>query len=214
MTMLQMNENLWSIAHDLAYEMHEHNVDVNEVNKVTAFMRQYHQTDDAIDKFRSLLQQLAYSDDAPLQSGSTRDYYEDIQKCCQKHLKEIKHADELMLILGWCKRLMYYYKVEPKRAAEEQRPSQQQQQTPEPPPMQTPQQPKEPEKPKTAVHDRVNATIQKKDWIKVTVQLDTDNKEILIFEHPYYPKQVGDQIKVRVQGVNNEGQVTEILPAN
>lgn len=214
MTTLQMNENLWSIAHNLAYEMHEHNVDVNEVNKVIAFMRQYHKVDDALDKFKSLLQQLAYSDDAPIQSGRTRDYYEDIQECCQKHLGNISNPNELLLILGWSRRLMYYYKVEPKRAAEAQLPPQQQYQIQTQVPKQTVVEKKEEDKPKIAVHDKVDATIKKKEGINVTVQLDTDSKEILIFEYLYYPKQVGDQIKVRVQGINDKGQVTKILPTN
>ena len=212
MTMLKMNENLWSIAHDLATALINKETDVNEFDKVTAFMRQYNKADDALDKFKLLLQQLADSNDAPIQSKQTQEYYKNIQECCQTHLQKINDPDELLLILGWCRRLMRYYKVEPKRATEEQIP--QQQQTSESPPTQTLQQPKEPEKPKIGVHDRVSATIQKKEGMNVTVQLATDNKEILIFEYLYYPKQVGDEIKVRVQKVNNEGQVTEILPAN
>lgn len=210
MATLQANENLWSIAHDLAYEMHERNVDINEVNKVTAFMRQYHKSDDALDKFKSLLQQLAYSNDAPIQSGRTRDYYKDIQKCCQKHLDNISDPNELLLILGWSKRLMYYYKVEPKRATEEQIP--QQQQIPEPPPMQTPQLPKEPEKPKVKVPKRVNAKILKKDGFNVRVQLQTDNEEEIVFEQPYYRPKVGETVKLRVTGVNAEGKITKVVP--
>ena len=107
---------------------------------------------------------------------------------------------------------MRYYRVEPERAVEEQRRPQAPQQTPEPTPMQTPQQPKKPEKPKIRVGDRVNATILKKDGFKVTVQLQTDNNEELIFEHPYYPGLVGAKIKLRVQGVSENGVVTKVIP--
>ena len=212
MTTLQMNENLWSIAHNLAYEMHEHNVDVNEVNKVIAFMRQYHKVDDALDKFKSLLQQLAYSDDAPIQSGRTRDYYEDIQECCQKHLDNISDPNELLLILGWSRRLMYYYEVEPKRAAEEQLPAPVREQTLGQNPTQTPQLPKEPEKPKVKVGDRVNATVLKKDAIKVTVRLQTDEKKEIVFEYPYFPGKIGEQVRLRIVALDPEGKIKKVAP--
>ena len=198
MTTLQMNETRWAIARDLAFDLHEHKTDVNEFGKVIAFMRQYYKTDNSKKLMMSLLQRLANSDDAPIRSGRTKAYYRNIQASCQKHLKDINHGDELMLILGWCRRLMYYYEEESKHAAEEQRPSQEQQQTPEPPPTQTPQQPKEPEKPKVKIGDRVNATILKKDGLNVTVQLQTDGNEELVFERPYYPAAIGATVKLRV----------------
>ena len=210
----QMNENQWKIAHDLASELHNSGTDVNEFGKVVALMRRYQKADDAIEQFRLLLDRLVNSNDAFSRSNKTPTYYLNIKEYCEKHLSEIKNVNDLMLVLGWCRRLMYYYKQEPKRAVEEQRPPQQQKQKQKPPQMESVFLKKEVEKPKIKVGDRVNATILKKDGFKVTVQLDTDNKEELIFERPYYPGQVGDQIKVRVQKVNSEGQVTEILPAN
>ncbi len=211
MTTLQMNETQWSIAHDLASEMHKRDVDINEVGKITAFMRQHHNSDDAFEKFNSLLQQLAHSNDAPIQSGQTRSYYKTIQDCCQKHLGNINDPNELLLILGWCRRLMYFYKVEPKRAAEEQLP-QQQKQTQKQPKMQSSFLKKETEKPKIKVGDKVNATILKKDQFKVTVQLDTDNKEELTFERPYYPGQVGATVKLKVNEVNEDAHITKVIP--
>lgn len=211
MTTLQMNENLWSIARDLASAIMNKITDVNEFDKVTAFMRQYHKADDALEKFNTLLQQLADSSDAPIQSGKTREYYKIIQDCCQKHLKDINNPDELLLILGWCRRLMRYYKVEPKRATEEQVP-QKQKQTPKQPSMESAFLKPEVEKPKIKVGDRVNATILKKDGFKVTVQLDTDEKEELIFERPYYPGQVGATVKLKVQEVNEDAHITKVIP--
>ena len=107
---------------------------------------------------------------------------------------------------------MRYYRVEPERAVKEQRRPQAPQRTPETRPMQTPQRPKKTEKPKIKAGDRVNATILKKDGFKVTVRLQTDNNEELIFERPYYPGNVGAQVKLRVQGVNENGQVTKVIP--
>ncbi len=210
----QMNDNHWKIAHDLASELHNSGTDVNEFGKVVAFMRRYQKAGDTIEQFILLLQSLANSGDAFSRSNATPQYLKSIKSYCDKHLKDISDVDELMLILGWCRRLMYYYREEPKRAAKAQMPPQQQHRIQ----TQAPKQPvlakKEEDKPKIAVHDKVDATIKKKEGINVTIQLDTDHKEILIFERPYYPRQVGDQIKVRVQGVNDKGQVTKVLPTN
>ena len=48
--------------------------------------------------------------------------------------------------------------------------------------------------------------------MKVTVQLQTDENEEVIFERPYYPGLIGAQIKVRILAVNQNGQVTEVVP--
>ena len=212
MTTLQMDGNLWSIADDLAYGLHERGVDVNEFDKVTAFMRQYYKADDALDKFKLLLRQLADSDDAPIQSRQTREYYKNIQECCQTHLDNINDPDELLLILGWCRRLMRYYKIEPKRAAEEQLSPQVQQQTLEQHPTQTPQLPKEPEVPEIKVPQRVNATVVKNDNFKVTVKLQTDNNEEVVFESSYYPHKVGKTVKLKVMSFETDGTITKVIP--
>ena len=62
------------------------------------------------------------------------------------------------------------------------------------------------------IGDRVNATILKKEGIEVTVRLQTDENEELVFERPYYPGLVGAKIKLRVQGVNKDEQVTKVIP--
>lgn len=206
----QMNDNQWKIAHDLAAELHNSGTDVNEFGKVVAFMRRYQKAQATIEQFILLLQRLANSGDAFSQSNVTPKYLKNIRSYCDKHLKDISDVDELMLILGWSRRLMYYYKVEPKRATEEQIP--QQQQTPKQRPPQTPQLPKEPEKPKAKAGDRVNATILKKDGLNVTVQLQTDENQELVFERSYYPGAVGATVKLRVIGVDAEGKINEVVP--
>ena len=188
----QMNDNQWKIAHDLASELHNSGTDINEFGKVVAFMRRYQKSDNVIAQFISLLQRLANSNDAFSRSGRTPKYYQDIQVYCEKHLKGINDADELMRILGWCRRLMYYYKEEPKLATEEQLPQQ--------------------EQPKIKIGARVNAKILKKEGFKVTVQLQTDEREVLVFEHPYFPGTVGEKKKLRVRGVSESGQVTKVVP--
>lgn len=209
-----MDKKHWSIAHDIAFDLVDWGTDPNELGKVVAFVRRYQNDSEAKNKLLSLVQRLGNTRNALIRSRQTQRFYQNIREACEKHLHDIGDTGDILTILGWSLRLMRYYRVEPKHAAEEQLLPQEQHQIQTQVPMQSSFEKKEEEKPKIAVHDRVDATIQKKEWIKVTVQLDTDDKEVLIFERLYYPKQVGDQIKVIVQKVNNEGQVTEILPAN
>ena len=212
MQTLQMNEKRWSIASDLASDLIDHDADLNEFGKVTAFMRRYQKADNAKDQFMLLLQRLANSNNAPIRSKSTPKYYQDIKQSCEKHLKDISDTGELMLILGWCMRLMRYYKVEPKRAAEAQRRPQEPRQTPEPRSAQRQQLPKAPEKPKVKVGQKVNATILKKEGSQVTVQLQTDENEELVFERPYYPGLVGAKVKLRVTGIDAIGKINKVIP--
>ena len=212
MTTMQMNETRWTITHNLASDLHKHEADVNEFGKVITFMRQYHKAEDVKDLMMLLLQRLANSEDAPIRSGKTKKYYRDIEDCCKKHLNDIDDVDELMLILGWCRRLLYYYKKEPKRAAEELLP-QQQKQTQKQPKMQSSFLKKETEKPKIKVGDRVNATVLKKAISKVTVQLHTDEEEELVFQTGWFQKNVGDEVKVKVQTIDADGKVKKVTPA-
>ena len=62
------------------------------------------------------------------------------------------------------------------------------------------------------VGDKINAKIIKKDGFKVTVQLQTDNNEKIVFEHPYYPGKVGEEPKLRVMDVDSTGRVTKVVP--
>ena len=207
-----MNEKQWEIAHNLASDLINYDADPNEFGKVLAFMRKYKKVDDAKDRFMLLLQRLTNSNNAPIRSGKTQRYYQDIQKSCKKHLGSISDVSELIFILGWCMRLMRYYKVEPKRATEEQRRPQAPVKAPKIPLTQTPQPPKVTKEPKIKVGDRVSATILKKAGSKVTVRLQTDENQELVFERPYYPGLVGAKIKLRVQGVNKDGEVIKVIP--
>lgn len=207
-----MDKKQWSIAHDIAFDLVDWGTDPNEFGKVVAFMRRYRDESGAKDRLMSLIQRLANTRNALVRSRQTQRFYGNIQEACETHLHDVSDTNEILTILGWSLRLMRYYRVEPERAAEEQRRPQAPSQTPEPRPTQTPQLPKEPEKPKVKVGDRVNATILKKDGFEVTVQLQTDENEKLVFERPYYPGKVGAQVRLRVQGVNESGQITKVIP--
>lgn len=207
-----MNKKQWSVAHDIAFDLVDWGTDPNELGKVVAFMRRCKGESDAKDRLMSLVQRLANSRNALIRSRQTQRFYRNIQEACETHLHDVSDTGEILTILGWSLRLMRYYRVEPERAVEEQRRPQASIQTQEPRPTQTPQQPKEPEEPKVKVGDRVNATILKKDGFNVTVQLQTDENEELVFERPYYPGVVGATVKLRVTGVDAAGKINKVVP--
>ena len=209
--MLQMNEKQWGIAHNLAADMVKQGTDPNEFGKVVAFMRQYRGEANAKDLLMLLLQRLVDSPNAPIRSDQTPEYYQKIQNACKEHLSDVSDTSELMIVLGWGMRLMRYYRAEQGRAFGEQRP-QKPKQRPKPASVQTPQPPKEPEKPKLKVGDRVNATVLKKGAIDVTVKLQTDEKEEIVFGYPYYPGKVGEQVRLKVLNVNQNGEITKVAP--
>ena len=68
-------------------------------------------------------------------------------------------------------------------------------------------------KPKVKLGDKVNAIIlRKEDNIKVTVQLQTDNREEIAFEYPYYPGRVGDKVKLKVMDIDGTGRIRKVVP--
>ena len=207
-----MDKKQWSIAHDIAFDLVDWDTDPNELGKVVAFMRRHQGESDAKNRLMTLVQRLTNAQNALLRSRQTQRFYRNIREACQKHLHNISDTGEILTILGWSLRLMRYYRVEPKRAAEEQRTSQESHQTQEQRPVKPLPLKKEPEKPKIKVGTRVNATILKKEGSKVTVRLQTDGNEELIFERPYYPGLVGAKVKLRVLAVNENGHVTKVIP--
>ena len=206
-----MDKKQWIIAHDIAFDLVDWGTDPNELGKVIAFLRRNKDDDTVKNRLMSLVQRLASSRNALIRSRQTQGFYQNIQEAYEKHLYNINDTTELLSILGWSLRLMRYYRVEPKRATEEQRPREQGQ-TQRHPTVQPSFPKKEEEKPKTKIGDRVNAVILKKEGFKVTVQLETDGSEVLAFERPYYPGMVGAQVKLRVLAVNENGNVTKVVP--
>lgn len=204
-----MDKKLWTIAHDIAFELVDRGTDPNELSKVVAFMRRHQGDNNAKNRLMSLVQRLANSHNALIRSRQTQRFYRNIQEACQEHLRDSSDTTELLFILGWSLRLMRYYHVEPKRAAEEQRVPRS---MPKSQPTQVSRPPTQPEKPKFKVGDRVNATILKKDGTKVTVRLQTDDNEEIIFDAPYYPQPVGKKVKLKVMGFDGAGKVSKLAP--
>ena len=207
-----MDKKQWSIAHDIAFDLVDWGTDPNELGKVVAFLRRYQDGNEAKDRLMLLLQRLANSRNALIRSRQTQRFYQNIQEACQEHLRDINDTTELLRVLGWSLRLMRYYRVEPERATEAQRRPQESKQAPKSRPPQTSQLQKSPEKPKFKTGDRVNATVLKREAINVTVRLHTDENEEIIFESPHYPRKVGDQVKLKVMGVDSAGKINKVIP--
>ena len=200
----QMNETQWKIAHNLAFDLVDWGTDPNELGKVIAFVRRHQDDTDAKSRLMLLVQRLASSRNALIRSRQTQGFYQNIQEAFSEHLRDISNPAELLLILGWSLRLMRYYRAGPEIADDYKfEPS------PVPPP--PPPTPK-PEPPKVKVGDRVNATVLKKDGFKVTVRLETDAREEVTFERPYYPGQIGQVKKLRVIAVDSAGKVSKVVP--
>ena len=200
----QMNETQWKIAHKLAFDLVDWGTDPNELGKVIAFVRRHQDDTDAKSRLMLLVQRLASSRNALIRSRQTQGFYQNIQEAFSEHLRDISNPAELLLILGWSLRLMRYYRAEPEIAVEyEFEPS------PVPPP---PPPPPKPEPPKVKVGDRVKATVLKKEGIEVTVRLETDAREEVTFELPYYPGLVGQVKKLRVIAVDSAGKVSKVVP--
>ena len=204
-----MDKKQWTIAHDIAFDLVDGGTDPNEFGKVVAFMRRHQGDNNAKNRLTSLVQRLANSHNALIRSRQTQRFYRNIQEACQEHLRGINETTELLLILGWSLRLMRYYRVEPKRAAEEQRAPRP---TPKSKPTQTSKPPPQPEKPKFKVGDRVNATVIKKAGYKVTVRLQTDTNQEIVFDAPYYPQPVGKAVKLKVASLDGAGKISKLVP--
>lgn len=68
------------------------------------------------------------------------------------------------------------------------------------------------EKSRIKIGDKVNAKVLKNDNTKVTVQLQTNYKEEIVFERSYYPGKVGEEVKLRVMGTDDTGRVVKVVP--
>lgn len=62
------------------------------------------------------------------------------------------------------------------------------------------------------VGDRINAKILKNDSFKVTVRLNTDYNEVITIERPFYPVDVGEEMKFKVIAVDDTGKITRVIP--
>jgi len=109
-----LTEEQWNTAHGIAKGLTEEKTDVNEFKKVISYLRGFIKRDNAGAKFFVYLEIVEKNGKKIGHSEQTIEYYRQIKKVCQEHLKKYQNDPPVMLtILGWASRLMQYYKVTP-----------------------------------------------------------------------------------------------------
>jgi cold shock CspA family protein len=102
----EMTEEDFDVAHALAQEMHDENVDPNEVSKGLTYLREKKDGP----RFFAYLDAIIREGRAVVRSGQTMNYYRKIRSATQRHLKGYENRPVAMAtVLGWTIRLMRYY---------------------------------------------------------------------------------------------------------
>lgn len=104
----------WQTAHAIARDLVMTKTCVNELGKAIAYLRSaIHQyPSSAGTQFFKFLKTLVNNGRQIGHSGRTPDYYRNIDKACNAHLRcEESNAQGMLQILGWASRLMRYYEV-------------------------------------------------------------------------------------------------------
>lgn len=107
----ELTEIQWKTAHTMAIELIKRETDPNELGKVLSYLNAFSPRPDAGQKFFSYLTTLAKNGLTIGHSEKTVDYYINIDEVCQKYLQGYhNNITTLIYILGWVRRLMFYYK--------------------------------------------------------------------------------------------------------
>lgn len=107
----------------LAADLAGAGVDPNEAQKALAYLRSKRDPK----AFFDYLQAIVTNGQAVIRSRQTLDYYHNLQRACQHHLRGMAYK-EMALTLGWALRLLRYYRAVPwaaeEKAAERRAPGQ------------------------------------------------------------------------------------------
>lgn len=112
----QLTPAQWQVAHAIARDLVASETDVNELGKAIAYLRSAINRDasSAGTQFFKFLKTLVGNGNQIGYGGRTINYYRNIDKACNAHLKgEEAYAQGMLQILGWTARLIRYYKVTP-----------------------------------------------------------------------------------------------------
>jgi hypothetical protein len=108
---MSMNESTWNTAYLIAEALVKEGIDVNELGKTQAYLRNAvnQKQSDAGERFFKYLETLTRNGRQIGHSGRTADYYRSINQACGEYLKPYKsNADTMLEILGWTSRLVRY----------------------------------------------------------------------------------------------------------
>jgi hypothetical protein len=105
-----------AIAHALASDLAEAEVDPNEAQKTLAYLRSKQESDALFD----YLQAVVTNGRVVIRSNRTLGYYTDLEKACRKHLTPLKKDYPVMLqTFAWSLRLLRYYRQVPESVRDE-----------------------------------------------------------------------------------------------
>ncbi|PSB01549.1 hypothetical protein [Merismopedia glauca] len=108
---MDLNERYSKVAHAMAIELVKSKTDPNELGKIYSYLQSYKSREEAGKKFFTYLVTLAKNGNKIGHSKSTVTYYENISSICDQYLKDYRdNISAILEILGWAKRLTYYYK--------------------------------------------------------------------------------------------------------
>ncbi|MCJ2542403.1 hypothetical protein [Thermostichus vulcanus] len=107
---VDLSPQSWDLAHSIAMTLVKANTDVNELSKVTAYLRSVAHHPDAGSRFFKFMSELV-RERRLHRTKQTEGYYRSIEEICKDYLESLKDNPAQMLqILGWAARLMRYYK--------------------------------------------------------------------------------------------------------
>jgi len=105
-----MENRTFELSQTIARALVKSRTDPNEVAKAFTYLR-VHRDGQA---FFTLLERMVTKGGYLVRSGRTLDYYREIRRVCEMHLRSYQNEpDEMAQILGWAVRLMRYYQIEP-----------------------------------------------------------------------------------------------------
>jgi hypothetical protein len=108
---MDLNEQYSKIAHTMAIELVKAKTDPNELGKIYSYLKSYKNREEAGKKVFIYLVTLAKNGNKIGHSKRTIEYYENISSICDRYLKDYQdNISAILEILGWAKRLIYYYK--------------------------------------------------------------------------------------------------------
>ena len=111
LTDTELTDAQWQIADAIARQLVLDGVDVNELRKAIAYLRETVDKENAGKNFFDYLKTLVRHGDTIGHSKRTVDYYRSLDIICSQYLTNYQDdAPKMLFLLGWAARLVKYYK--------------------------------------------------------------------------------------------------------
>ncbi len=111
LTDTELTDAQWQIADAIARQLVLDGVDVNELRKAIAYLRETVDKENAGKNFFDYLKTLVRHGDTIGHSKRTVDYYRSLDTICSQYLTNYQDdAPKMLFLLGWAARLVKYYK--------------------------------------------------------------------------------------------------------